>query len=323
MANASPPESTNVSPFKIVAAFLAIYVIWGTTFLAIRFAVETIPAFLMAGLRFTLAGGIMLLALLAGGARFPSWRHWRSAFLVGGLMLTGGIGLVSYAEQHIPSGLAALMIATIPIWITLLEWIAFSGEHPALQTLTGLGLGFVGAILLFEPAFRGGADASALPSMALVLIGALLFATGSLASRRVPQPEDSSVSTAIEMLAGGLLLLVISLLTGEPARLDVVTISTRSLLALAYLILFGSVIGYTAYLWLLKTVEPAKVGTNFYVNPVIAVFLGWLAADEIVTAQMIIAAGVILLGVAVINTRLPRRRAAQRGDAAIPSSTDK
>lgn len=322
MANASPPESTNVSPFKIVAAFLAIYVIWGTTFLAIRFAVETIPAFLMAGLRFTLAGGVMLIALLAGGTRFPNWRHWRSAFLVGGLMLAGGIGLVSYAEQQIPSGLAALMIATIPIWITLIEWLAFGGQRPHLQTFAGLGLGFVGAILLFEPAFRGGANASALPAMALVLVGALLFATGSLASRRVPQPKDSRVSTAIEMLAGGLLLFVVSLLTGEPARLEVAAISLRSALALAYLILFGSVIGYTAYLWLLKTVEPAKVGTNFYVNPVIAVFLGWLAADETVTAQMILAAGVILLGVAVINTRLPRRRTMQRGDAAMPGSTD-
>jgi drug/metabolite transporter (DMT)-like permease len=299
--------------FKILAAFLAIYVIWGTTFLGIRIAVETIPAFMMAGLRFTLAGGIMLAALLAGGGRFPRPIHWRSALIVGGLMLAGGIGLLSYAEQRIPSGLAALVVTTIPIWIALFEWLIFRGGRPGLQTFAGLGIGFVGAALLFAPALRGAAGGYDLVGMGIVLLGAMIFALGSLASRRVPVPADSRIGTAAEMLAGGALLLIISLLSGEPARFSAAAVSTRSMLALAYLVAFGSVVGYTAYLWLLKTVDPSIVGTNFYVNPVIAVFVGWLVLDETVTPGMIVAAGVIFLGVAVTSIRLPSRKPAQEG----------
>lgn len=290
----------------IVVAFLTIYLIWGTTFLAIRIAVETLPPFTMAGLRFFLAGGVMLPILLARGGRFPSLLHWRSAAIVGGLMLTGGIGLVSFAEQRIPSGLAALMVATIPVWITLLEWRGFRGKRPSPQTFIGLGLGLAGAVLLFVPSVDSGPGDHDLVGMGIVLVGALLFAIGSLYSRRAPLPEDTRISTASEMLAAGLLLLLVGLLSGEFSRLDLAAISTRSIVALAYLTVFGSIIGYTAYLWLLKTVEPAKVGTNFYVNPVVAVLVGWLVADETVTVSMVIAATVILLGVALINVTLPR-----------------
>lgn len=285
---------------KVIVAFLTIYLIWGTTFLGIRIAVESIPAFMMAGLRFLLAGGVMLLLLLAQGGRFPSLRHWRSATIAGGLMLAGGIGLLSFAEQRIPSGLAALVAATIPIWITLFEWLGFGGKRPSAQTFIGLGAGFAGAVLLFAPALAGAVGGYDLPGMAIVLLGAMIFAVGSLYSRRAPLPEDNRIATASEMLMGGLLLLSISLLAGEPARFSASAVSVRSMLALAYLIVFGSILGYTAYLWLLKTVDPAKVGTNFFINPVIAVFAGWLAAGEPVTAQMLIAAGVILFGVALI-----------------------
>lgn len=292
---------------KIVAAFLAIYLIWGTTFLGIRIAVETIPPFMMAGLRFLLAGGAMLPVLLARGGHFPGLRHWRSAAIGGGLMLAGGIGLVSYAERRIPSGMAALMVATIPVWITLFEWLGFGGQRPGAQTFTGLGLGLVGAGLLFVPALGVGAGGGELAGLGIALVGALLFAAGSLYSRHAPLPADTRIGTASEMLAGGLLLLLVSLLTGEPARLDLAAISTRSLVALAYLTVFGSIAGYTAYLWLLKTVEPAKVATNFFVNPVIAVLAGWLVAGESVTPPMVAAAAVIVLGVAVVTTAPPRR----------------
>ncbi|MCQ3931859.1 MAG: multidrug transporter [Chloroflexi bacterium] len=289
---------------KIGVAFLAIYLIWGTTFLGIRIAVETIPAFMMAGLRFFFAGGIMMVILLARGGYFPSLRHWRSAVIVGGLMLVGGIGLVSFAEERISSGLAALVVATIPIWITLFGWLGFGGKKPSPQIFTGLGLGFVGIILLFAPSLD--ADNDQLAGMGIVFIGAMFFAMGSLYSRRAPLPQDTRMSTASEMLAAGILLLGVSLLLGEPSRLDITSISLRSIVALIYLTIFGSIIGYTAYLWLLKTVEPAKVSTNFYVNPVIAVVMGWLVADENVTLPMIFATIVILAGVAVINTKLPR-----------------
>jgi len=310
-------NSTPVSRSRIVAAFLAIYVIWGTTFLAIRIAVETIPAFMMAGLRFLLAGGVMLLVLLARGGSFPTLRHWRSAVIAGGLMLVTGIGLVSFAEQRIPSALAALMVATNPIWICLFEWLIFRGKRPGIQTLVGLAFGFAGAVLLFAPALRTDSGHNDLVGMAIVAVGAISFALGSLYSRRAVLPEDGRMSTAIEMTAGGVLLLILSVLTGEPARLNVAAVSTRSLLALAYLIVFGSIIAYTAYLWLLKTVEPAKVSTNFYVNPVIAVFAGWLLGGEEVTVQMLIATAVILLGVAVINIKLPSRDRAVQGSSGV------
>jgi drug/metabolite transporter (DMT)-like permease len=305
------PEAT-LFKVKVVAAFLTIYLIWGTTFLAIRVAVETIPPFLTAGLRFFLAGGAMLPVLLARGGRLPSLIHWRSATIAGGLMLAGGIGLLSYAETRIPSGLAALMVATIPIWITVIAWLGFGGKRPSVQVFVGLALGFVGAALLFAPALGSGAGGYDLVGMGSVSLGAFIFACGSAYSRRAPLPEDTRITTASEMLAGGVLLLLISALLGEPLRLDLAAVTTRSLIALAYLIVFGSIVGYTAYLWLLKNVEPAKVGTNFYVNPVVAVVAGALVLDEVVTLPMVAAAVVILVGVAVINTTLPRRVAARR-----------
>mgnify|MGYP000386243585 CR=1 FL=1 len=306
MAVAVRTSSSRGKRVKIVVAFLTIYLVWGTTFLAIRIAVETLPAFMMAGLRFFLAGSVMLVIWLARGGYFPSLRHWRSAAIVGGLMLTGGIGLVSFAEQRVSSGLAALMVATIPVWITLLEWLGFGGKRPGTKTFVGLGLGFAGVALLFVSTGDMGVSVDDLTGMAIVLLGALLFAIGSLYSRRAALPDDTRLSTASEMLAAGLLLLLVSLLAGEFGRLDAATISMRSILALAYLTVFGSIIGYTAYLWLLKTVEPAMVSTNFYVNPVIAVLVGWLLAGETVTLTMVVAAAVILLGVVTINGTLPR-----------------
>lgn len=309
------PSNTAPAPVaRIVAAFLAIYLIWGTTFLAIRIAVETVPPFLMAGLRFVLAGAIMLPVLLARGARLPTPIQWRSAAIGGGLMLAGGIGLVSLAERRIPSGLAALMVATIPLWITVIGRFGAGAARPTPQVYAGLGLGFVGAALLFLPALDATADRDTLAGMATALVGALFFAGGSVYSRRAPLPADTAVGTASEMLAGGALLLLISLGAGEPFRTAWAAISARSLLALAYLTLLGSVVGYTAYLWLLKRVEPAKVGTNFYVNPVVAVAAGRLVAGEPVTATMLVAAAVILAGVAVINTAPVRRREAAAAD---------
>ena len=325
MAEMAQAGASTRSRARIVAAFAAIYLIWGTTFLAIRVAVETIPPFLMAGLRFFLAGAAMFVFLLSRGERIPAARHWRTALITGGLMLLGGIGLISYAEQRIPSGLAGLMAAFIPIWITSFEWLIFRGKRPGAQTLIGLAVGFGGAILLFAPSVdaRSGAD---LPDMLIALAGTLCFALGSLVARRAatPQavaqsdpvsarprraaPESGAMGTALEMLAGGALLLVFSAALGEPARLNISAVSTRSLIALAYLTVFGSIITYTAYLWLLRTVEPAVVSTNFYVNPVVAVVAGWLVLGETITPAMGVAAAVIVLGVAIMTTPLPRKR---------------
>jgi drug/metabolite transporter (DMT)-like permease len=301
---------------NVVAAFAVIYIVWGTTFLAIRIAVDSIPPFMTAGLRFFLAGGVMLPILLARGGRFPSLIHWRSAAIVGGLMLAGGIGLLTYSETRIPSGLAALMVTTIPIWMTLLGWLGFGGKRPGAQTFAGLGLGFAGAAGLFAPALGSKTGDYDLGGMGIVLVGAFIFAAGSVYSRRAPMPDDTSIGTASEMLAGGALLLLLSAVVGEPGRTDFGAIPLRAILALAYLTVFGSILGYTAFLWLMKHVDPAKAGTNFYVNPVVAVVAGWLLADEPVTLPMIVAAAVILIGVAVINIAPPRRYTARRREAA-------
>ena len=301
---------------KVVAAFAVIYIVWGTTFLAIRIAVETIPPFMTAGLRFFLAGGAMLPILLARGGRFPSLVHWRSAAVAGGLMLAGGIGLLTYSETRIPSGLAALMVTTIPVWITLLGWLAAGGKRPGAQTFVGLGLGFAGAAGLFAPALGSVSGDYDLVGMGSVLIGAFIFAAGSVYARRASMPEDTAIGTASEMLAGGMLLLIISAVLGEPGRVDFGAIPLRAVLALAYLIRHGTILGHTAFFWLMKNADPAKAGTNFYVNPVVAVIAGWLLADETITLPMIVAAAVVLVGVAVINTALPRRETARQREAA-------
>jgi drug/metabolite transporter (DMT)-like permease len=300
---AASARSAQASNAKIVVAFLAVYLVWGTTFLGIRVAVQTIPPFLMSGLRFFLAGGVMLLVLLAQGGRFPTLQQWRSAFIVGGLIQMGGIGLISFAEQQLSSGLAALLAATIPLWMMLFEWLGFHSKRPDRQVWLGMALGFGGLLLLFAPSLQLSDGPNDLPGMSIALCGAMSFALGSLYARRAPLPTDSGISTASEMLAGGLLLCLLSGLAGEPTRLQIDAIAPASVLALVYLIVFGSIVGYTAYLWLLKTVDPAKASTNFYVNPVVAVFVGWLILDETVTLTTLAAAAIILLGAAVINLR--------------------
>lgn len=300
MSAVTQESGTRASIGKIIAAFAAIYVIWGTTYLAIRIGVETIPPFLMAGVRYALAGGVMMAVLLARGASLPRRIHWRSALLIGGLMLVGGNGLLTFAEQQVSSGLAALIVATAPMWMTLLDWLAFRGQRPTAQVIVGLVIGFAGIALLIDPGQYAG---SALLGVGIVLVATLFWAIGGLYSRRAPTPEDTFMGTAAEMLMGGLTLLVVSAITGEPARLDVGAVSLRSVLAMLYLSVFGSIVAYTAFIWLLKTVDQAKVATNAYVNPVIAVFLGWLVLGEAVTAQTIVAATVILMAVLIINTK--------------------
>jgi drug/metabolite transporter (DMT)-like permease len=285
---------------KVVAAFAAIYLIWGTTYLAIRVGVETIPPFMMAGVRYVLAGGVVMAVLLARGVSLPRRLHWRTALVVGGLMLVGGNGLLTLAEQQVASGLAALIVATAPMWMALLEWLAFRGKRPSAQVAAGLAIGFAGIALLIDPSQLSGKD---LVGVGVVLAATLFWAIGGLYSRRAPTPDNTLMGVAAEMLVGGLSLLVLSAVTGEPARLDLQAVSLNSVLAMLYLGVFGSIVGYTAFIWLLKTVDPAKVATNAYVNPVIAVFLGWLVLGEVVTLQTVIAMGIILIGVLVINTK--------------------
>jgi drug/metabolite transporter (DMT)-like permease len=298
------------SVLKVALALGAVYVIWGSTYLAIRFAIETIPPFLMAAARYLTAG-----ALLYGWARFrgaprPSLLHWRSAVMVGALLLLGGNGGVVWAEQRVDSGLAALLISTEPLWIVLLFWLS-SGRKPLHpRVIVGLLLGLAGMVLLVRP---GGSGVDLLGAAA-VMLASLSWAAGSFYGQRAPIPDSPLAATGMQMLAGGSLLLLASTLTGEPARFVLAEVSTRSLLALAYLTVFGAIVAFTAYVWLLRVASPVLVSTYAYVNPVVAVFLGWALAGEPLSAGMLGAAAVILVGVVLITTSQGKAAIKEEGE---------
>lgn len=287
---------------KLIAAFAAVYVIWGSTYLAIRFAIETLPPLLMAGTRFLTAGALLLAFLRLRGVPMPSLRNWRAGLVVGGLLLLGGNGSVVLAERTVPSGVAALLVAMVPAYMVLVEWLRPGGTRPTGRIVLGLVVGFAGMILLVGPAaLLGGGGVDPVGALTIT-IGSLAWAVGSVMSRRMALPENPLAATAIEMMCGGLLLLAAGSLRGEWTGFDPSTFSTTSLLAMGYLVVFGSLVAFTAYIWLLGVTTPARVATYAYVNPIVAVVLGWAMADEQITARMLIAAAVIIAAVAVITT---------------------
>jgi drug/metabolite transporter (DMT)-like permease len=285
----------------LIAAFTAVYLIWGSTYLAIRFAIETMPPFTMAGVRFVVAGGGLYAWLRLWGVGRPKPIHWRTAFVVGGLMLVGGNGGVVWAELSVPSGLAALVVATVPLWMALLVWLSGRGR-PSVGVVVGLVVGFGGVAWLIGPERIAGGERIE-PIGALVLVSAALaWAMGSLYFREAPHHTSQPLATAMSMLAGGALLLAVAGATGEYARLDLSGVSLKSWIAFWYLVLFGALVGLSAYLWLMRTTTPARATTYAYVNPVVAVVLGWLLAGEPLNPRVMIAAGVIVGAVALIVT---------------------
>ncbi len=304
-------QSEKNNTIKIVFAFAAIYIIWGTTYLAIRLAVETIPPFFMAGTRFLIAGIITFVILRARGIPIPKRFHWRSVVIIGAFLVVGGNGLVTWSEQQIPSGIAALVVATVPMWITLFGWLIYRGARPSKQIVIGLAFGFIGIGLLIGPGQLLGTATFDLPSMLVLLLAPILWSFGSLYSRQANLPDNIFMSTAMEMLAGGVLLLIAGLLTGEAADLNVAEISRQSLVAMLYLTVFGSIIALTAYVWLLKTVHPSRAATYTYVNPIIAIFLGWLVLSEPLTPLMILAVVIILLAVVMITAHREKQTVSQ------------
>lgn len=299
----------------LILAFAAIYLIWGSTYLGIRIAVETLPPFLMAGVRFLVAGGIMagVLALTRGFKATP--QQWRDNAIIGGFLLLGGNGLVSWAEQKIPSGIATLMVSVGPVFIVLLDWLVLvvakdgqRGTRPTLLTFLGLGLGFVGLALLVGPNVVDG-GVGHLDSMGLVaLLAACLFwGIGSLFTRYARDPAEPFTGSAIQMICGGGWLLLVSVLAGEPFHFDPAAVSARSIIAWVYLAGVGSLIGFTTFVWLMKHSTPSKVSTYAYVNPIVAVFLGWLVLHEPVSPRIFVAAAVIVAGVAIITLAKTRK----------------
>jgi drug/metabolite transporter (DMT)-like permease len=297
------------SRLALASAFAIVYLIWGSTFLAILFAIDTLPPFLMAGTRFLVAGSLVYAwSRLVGGAAAPSRVQWRGAATVGVLLLVGGNGLLVWSEQRIASGVAALLVGTVPCFMALIEWLRPGGSRPAGLVVAGLLLGLLGLFWLVGPdALLGGGRVDFIGAV-VVVIGSFSWAAGSIYSRHVPTAASPFLSTAMQMLTGGAVLLLVSVVLGEPWTFDLESVSLRSALGLLYLIAFGSIVAFSAYIWLLRVSTPARVSTYAYVNPVVAVFLGWALADEALTPRMLVAAAVIVSGVALI-TLAPKQTA--------------
>jgi drug/metabolite transporter (DMT)-like permease len=287
----------------IVAAFASVYVIWGSTYLAIRFAVEEMPPFLMASARWLIAGALLLAWRRFAGDPMPTARQWGSAAIVGVALILGGNGLVSWAEQWVPSALAALIIAIVPMWIAIGMW-ARTKEAPSPRVAVGILLGFAGVVVLFAPGVRGGfggASAFLLGTLA-ILVATLSWAAGSLYSRTAPQPKSTLMGVAIQMLAGGVALGIVGVGTGELPRVDLAAVGARAWVSFWFLTLFGSIVAFSAYIWLLKNVAPSLVATYAFVNPIVAVVLGIALAGETFTPLTIVASGLIVVGVALVVT---------------------
>jgi len=294
--NPHPP-----SPVRIWIAIISVYIVWGSTYLAIRFAVQTMPPFLMAGVRFLISGSLLYLIRRVLGDPQPTGQEWRSASIIGIFLLVGGNGGVVWAEQWVVSGVAALLVATAPLWMILIDTLHPRGHKPGPKVILGVILGFGGIFILIHPfqSMRQG-DIHLIGALVLIL-ASLFWSIGSLYSRQAKLPSSPLLGTGMEMLAGGGGLLLLGILSGEMRQLSWGSISKESWLGLIYLIVFGSWIGFTAYTWLLRTAPTPLVSTYAYVNPIVAVFLGYFIAEEPLTLRILIATVLVVGSVALIT----------------------
>lgn len=294
----------------LVAAFAAVYLIWGSTYLAIIIAIETMPPLVMVGSRFVVAGVLVIAWLWIRGAKRPERARLVHGLFVGVLTVGLGTGAVAWAEQYIPSGLAALLVTTVPIWMVLLEWKWKNGPRPSGRVAAGLVLGLAGVVVLVDP--RGlmqSFDGSGLAIIA-VLLGSISWSIGSLVGRGVGVPRDPFMNSGIQMLSGGLFLSALGFLRGELTGLDIGSFSTMSWLAWGYLTVFGSMVAFGAYVWLLDRATAGQVSTYAYVNPIVAVLLGWMVVGEPITGRVLVSIAV-LVGAVVLITGKRRRRSTQ------------
>lgn len=300
--------ATNVkSPASIISALLAVYIFWGGTYLAMKIAIETIPPFIMGGTRFFTAGLLVYLWEIHRGQKQPGLSHWLYASLLGLLMLLIGQGGITWAQQYVPSGIAAIIFATVPLWMTLISWGCQGAERPSNLVIFGLFLGFFGIVLQVKSSLIGVvANQTYLVGYIVLILAAMSWSWGSVYSRVFRLPASPLMSVALQMLTGGTLYFLVSLIIGEWKNFDVLSISLSSILSLGYLILFGSIIGFGSYIWLLKVVDPTLVSTYAYVNPVVAVLLGCTLAGEPFTLNNAVVAVLILTSVVIIsrNSRL-------------------
>lgn len=306
MTSSAPSRPTTAA---VVVALLTVYLVWGSTYFAIAVMIETLPPLLAAGIRYATAGLIMLSVLVAhgrlrgGGFERPSLVHWRSALIIGALLLLGGNGGVVLSELFIPSGIAAVLVATVPIWLAVFD-AGLTRRRPSGLVIGGLVAGIVGVAVLVVPV--EGLEGLDPLGVALVVGATISWAAGSLYARRAPLPRSGLLGTGLEMLAGGAVLMLAGTLIGEVGRTDIGSFSARSLAALAYLVVFGSIVAFTAYTWLLANVPVSTVGTYAYVNPIVAVALGAMFLSEPITVRTGIAAVIIIGAVVAMVSGRPR-----------------
>jgi drug/metabolite transporter (DMT)-like permease len=324
MSSGSLPTTQKApSSASIWTGLIAIYIVWGSTYLAIRFAVETIPPFLAAGTRFLVAGSVLYAFQRLRGDKAPIRVEWRSAAIVGLFLLVGGNGGLMWAEQRVASGIASLMIASVPLWIAILDTVRPGGRRPGRWVILGVLTGFAGIIILIGPAQLIGFDNQVdLLGAAVLLFAAFSWAVGSLYNRGARLPTSPLLGTGMEMLVGGLGLFILGTISGEWIQLDPSTFSTRSIVGLIYLIVFGSWVGFASYTWLLRVAPTMLVSTYAYVNPLVAIFLGNLLAGEELTPRVLIAAVIILGSVAMITLTQPAIPKSASVEAAPLSSGD-
>jgi drug/metabolite transporter (DMT)-like permease len=296
-AKAGPPLAL------VIAAFAAVYIIWGSTYLGMAIAIQSIPPLLMAGGRAVIAGFLLYGVMRMRGEARPEPIHWLNAAIVGGMLLAGGNGGVSWAQQFVPSGLAALVVAAVPLWMILIDWLRPGGSRPQALVFAGLALGFAGVAFIVLGRDHAGQRIIA-PIGAVVLLGATIsWSIGSVWSRHLRKPGSALLSVAMQMIAGGILLLVAGAVAGEIPRFHLSSITRASALAFAYLTFIGSLVGFTAYVWLLQVSTPARVSTYAYVNPLIAVLLGRIVLKEPLPHSVVLAGAFVLVGVVLITTR--------------------
>lgn len=300
---------TNSARWKTLLAFGIIYFVWGSTFLAIRIGVEEVPPFLLASMRFLAAGLALYWWMLLKGERNPTLKQWASASLLAALIFVGDYGLLFWAEQRVPSGLSAVMMATIPAFMALAEIIILRTQRLTLRLVIALAIGFCGVAVLVLRQFNLGGEPINRAGAAALIMGAISWSLASALAKKLPLPPAKVMSSGAQMLAGGVLLAVVAAMSGEFQAFHPSAVSTKAWLALLYLIVAGSIVGFTAYVWLLHHYSPTKVGTYAYVNPVVAVLLGYFAGGEPLGERTIVGSACVLASVVMITTTKARKPA--------------
>ena len=296
------PRPHAASPVLVWTAILILYVVWGSTYLGIRVAVDTIPPFVMAAARFAIAGAVMLAAVALfrrDTATRPTRREWRDSFIVGTCLMGGGMGAVAWGEQTVPSGIAGILIAMLPVWVAVFGRV-FLGERLPPLAIVGIAAGVVGVLILVGPGLA--VDGSLDPAgVAALIFSPMSWAAGSLFSaHRARLPKDPFLTTAMQMVTGAVVLTVAAIVSGELANFRPETVAADSIIAFVYLTVVGSLVAFTAFAWVLRKAPLPLIATYAFVNPIVAVFLGWLILNEAVTPLQLVAGAVIVVGVALL-----------------------